>query len=129
MAKGDQFIKIHVDIEPEFDIVAQRFRSVDIKSAIQEGLEAFAFEIEGESKKNSPIDTGRLRASITTDIGNLKARVSPHVDYAGYVHEGTKRMRARPFMAIGLSRAEAKMYNGKGPFSASLEKEMQGKIL
>jgi HK97 gp10 family phage protein len=61
-----------------------------------------AFEIERAAKILSPVDTGRLRASIATSLGvmnrGITSIVSTNVFYAIYVHEGTKRMRKRPFM-------------------------------
>ena len=121
-------ITIHVDVKPPFDIIAQRFRSVDIPSAAQKGIEEYAFSVERYSKLESPIDTGRLRASIATDIGNLRARIAPHVNYAIFVHEGTKFMSSRPFMSIGMEQAQAKLFGGKGPFVTALEKELDSKL-
>lgn len=122
-------ITIHVDIKPEFDIIAERFKSVDIPSAAQIGLETFAFTVERISKIVSPIDTGRMRASIVTDVGNLKARIAPHVNYAIFVHEGTRFMKGRPFMSIGLSQAQAQLFDGKNPFVTELKKEFMKKKL
>jgi HK97 gp10 family phage protein len=54
--------------------------------------------VEREAKIGAPVDTGRLRASIATDIHPMKATIEPHVEYARYVHDGTRYMKARPFM-------------------------------
>ncbi len=54
--------------------------------------------IERESKINAPVDTGRLRASIATDIHPLSAEVHTNTNYARFVHDGTRFMAARPFM-------------------------------
>ena len=69
------------------------------------------FKIQAESKKVTPVDTGRLRASISTDTGFLQAIISPHTDYAIYVHEGTRYMRKRPFMEKGLKSSERFILN------------------
>lgn len=55
----------------------------------------------GRSPKR--IDTGRLRASITvttfTWTGGIPGvRVGTNVEYAIYVHEGTRYMQANPFI-------------------------------
>jgi len=92
---------------------------VDIKNleAIRRGLQKFpetivpklkeavtksAFLVEREAKMLAPVDTGRLRSSINTSYGigplGIGAKVATDVEYAIYVHEGTSRMRARPFM-------------------------------
>ena len=92
-----------------------------------------AFEIERYSKEESPIKSGRLRSSISSDIRPLEAVISPRVNYAVFVHEGTQAHRifptakralfwkgashpvrsvmhtgtkANPFMRRGLDRAE-----------------------
>lgn len=55
------------------------------------------------------IDTGRLRASINTRPivhGGLPGvRVGTNVDYAIYVHEGTRHMQANPFLRDALPAA------------------------
>lgn len=61
-----------------------------------------ALLIEGAGKKLSPVDTGRMRASIGTSLGvldkGLTSVVQTNVFYAVFVHEGTSRIKARPFM-------------------------------
>lgn len=75
------------------ELVAPYLRDASTKSA---------FVVEGKAKKLSPVDTGRMRASIGTSLGvrdkGITAIVQTNVFYAIYVHEGTKRMRGRPFM-------------------------------
>lgn len=56
----------------------------------------------GRSPKR--IDTGRLRASIKVSSFSGKSgfagvRVGTNVEYAPYVHDGTRYMRANPFLA------------------------------
>lgn len=68
-----------------------------------------AFAVERRAKILSPVDTGRMRASIATSLGiatrGLSSVVSTNVNYAIFVHEGTRRMRARPFMRQGAEAA------------------------
>ena len=75
------------------EIVAPLLRDASSKSA---------FEVERRAKILSPVDTGRLRSSIATSLGimnkGITSIVSTNVFYAIYVHEGTRRMRKRPFM-------------------------------
>jgi HK97 gp10 family phage protein len=56
------------------------------------------FAIDRASKINTPVDTGRLRASHQTIFSNLRGEVGPNTNYALYVHEGTIKMKARPFL-------------------------------
>ena len=50
----------------------------------------------------SPIDTGQMRQGIQSFTGRMKATIktSKRTPYAIYVHEGTRKMRARPFFEI-----------------------------
>lgn len=61
------------------------------------------FTIEKESKEVTPVDTGRLRASISKNIffKSLYGSVGPKTDYAIYVHAD------RPFMKWGLDASMA----------------------
>jgi len=49
--------------------------------------------VENGAKRRAPVDTGRLRSSITTSMGTFNGKpaafVGTNVDYAIYVHEGT----------------------------------------
>lgn len=63
-------------------------------------------KIERDSKLNAPVDTGYLRASHTTRLLPLKGEVEPMARYAIYVHEGTRFMRARPFLLKAVNENE-----------------------
>lgn len=62
--------------------------------------------IETAAKGHCPVDTGRLRSSIThrveADGGEIVGVVGTSVEYAIYVHEGTRYMAGRPFLVDGL---------------------------
>lgn len=77
--------------------------------------------IEAESKRGAPVDTGRMRASIYTTISSTMAIVQPKVDYAIYVHEGTSKMKARPFMANALDKVKK---NSNSIFRAEIKKTL-----
>jgi len=55
------------------------------------------------------VRTGRLKGSITMAMaledGAPTAFVGTNVEYAGYVHNGTRRMRKRPFLLAALPAA------------------------
>lgn len=86
------------------EIVGPLLRDASMKSA---------FEVERRAKILSPVDTGRLRASIATSLGimnkGITSIVSTNVFYAIYVHEGTRRMRRRPFMRQAAEGAVGKI--------------------
>ena len=72
--------------------------ATELEKAIQEELEASAYQIEKQAKANCPVDTGYLRNSIKADVDNLEANIGTDVFYAPFVHDGTYKMEARPFL-------------------------------
>jgi len=64
------------------------------KEKLKKKLKSIGFQIEREAKKNAPVDTGRLRASITTDVtmnqGLPMVKVGTNVEYAPYIEFGTQ---------------------------------------
>lgn len=61
-----------------------------------------AIKVENSAKRLCPVDTGRLRSSIThsieRDSEGLVAFVGTDVNYALYVELGTRHTRAQPFL-------------------------------
>lgn len=78
--------------------------SKDILSAFEKavlsGLEAVGMTAEGYAKKDTPVDTGRLRNSIANEVVDSEKAVyiGTNVEYAPYVELGTSKMPARPFI-------------------------------
>lgn len=60
--------------------------------------------VERAAKKRTPVDTGTLRRSITHRVESSGERgvVGTNIEYSRFVHEGTSRMRARPYLEEGL---------------------------
>lgn len=78
--------------------------------ALGDAITKSAFRVEREAKILSPVDTGRLRSSINTSYGfgplGIGAKVATNTEYAIFVHEGTARMKARPFMKQAVELAK-----------------------
>lgn len=71
-----------------------------------------AISVESTAKRLCPVDTGRLRSSIThamqRDGLGLRADIGTNVEYAVFVELGTSRVPARPFLRQALvDRGEA----------------------
>lgn len=62
------------------------------------------------AKRRAPVDTGRLRSSITDEIGHegdaLVGRIGTDVDYAIHQEFGTVHMAAHPFLRPALDDAK-----------------------
>lgn len=83
-----------------------------LKSTLSAGMKEAAFIVEGKAKlqltsgPNRAIRTGYLRSSIAvTSVLPYEARVQAAAGYGIYIHEGTRYMKARPFMRDGLKDA------------------------
>lgn len=65
---------------------------------IEKALKSVALTAEKYAKQDCPVDTGRLRSSITHETDKNTAYIGTNVEYAPYVEMGTSRMRAQPFL-------------------------------
>lgn len=61
-------------------------------------LETIGLVAEGYAKRLCPVDTGRLRNSISHAVDNNAAYIGTNVDYAVYVEMGTVKTRAQPYL-------------------------------
>lgn len=64
-------------------------RGKALKNGLQRILQKALFIVEGQAKRESPVRTGRMRASITEgrELYPTYARIGPTVTYAKYVHK------------------------------------------
>ena len=69
-----------------------------LEKAKKRGLEAIGLVAEGYAKKITPVDTGRLRNSISHAVEKEAAYIGTNVEYAPYVELGTSKMAPRPFL-------------------------------
>ena len=61
-----------------------------MKKAVERGLEAIGLAAEGHAKKETPVDTGRLRNSISHAVEDKAAYIGTNVEYAPYVELGAR---------------------------------------
>ena len=78
---------------------AQRIADA-IDQALAKALEEVGLVAEGYAKKACPVDTGRLRNSITHQVrpSEKSVYIGTNVEYAPYVELGTSRMKPQPFL-------------------------------
>ena len=66
-------------------------------------------KVETQAKRLCPVDTGRLRSSITHDVERdsrgLVGFVGSNVEYAPHVELGTRRQRPQPYLRPALRAA------------------------
>lgn len=82
---------------------ADEFKRAKVES-IARALEAIGIQAEGDVSMLAPVDTGRLRASITheTRPEEESVYIGTNVEYAAYVEYGTKKMKAQPYLKPGI---------------------------
>ena len=66
--------------------------------ALAAALEEVGLVAEGYAKRACPVDTGRLRNSITHVVTDGEVYIGTAVKYGKYVEKGTSRMKAQPFI-------------------------------
>lgn len=71
--------------------------------ALTKAIKQSVFLLQGRSMSNTPVLTGRLRGSHYTRFMPLKGEVGANANYAGFVHDGTRFMKGRPFLEMALS--------------------------
>lgn len=73
--------------------------------ALTKGLEEVGLTAEGYAKKKCPVDTGRLRNSITHVVraSEKAVYIGTNVSYAPYVCLGTRHMKAQPYLRPAAS--------------------------
>lgn len=75
-----------------------------LNQALSRGLEEVGLVAEGHAKAACPVDTGRLRNSIThARLDDHHEAIGTNVEYGRYVELGTSRADAQPFLAPAAS--------------------------
>lgn len=79
----------------------------EVKDALEHqialALAKVGFAAEDHVKALAPVDTGRLRSSITHLVDDRSVTIGTNVEYAKYQEMGTSRMKAQPFLEPGIS--------------------------
>lgn len=65
---------------------------------VQRALLHVAQVAADSARRRVPVDTGRLKGSISADSEPGRAAVYANTDYAVYVERGTRRMAAQPYL-------------------------------
>ncbi len=66
----------------------------DFENALQKGLKAIGMTAEGHAKKETPVDTGRLRNSISHAETKDSTYIGTNVEYAPYIENGARGRKA-----------------------------------
>lgn len=91
------------ELARKFDQAGDQFLDIKIKL-----LKRMTITAEGNAKRVTPVLTGTLRRSITHRVESTGSHgvIGTNVEYARYVHDGTSRMQARPFLRQGIESSQ-----------------------
>lgn len=104
MAAGDPLRKLSADLKGESKRVGARGALVVRKTAAA---------ITRDARLMAPVDTGNLRASISSTItgdgrnNRMSAEIGPTASYGWFVEGGTSRMAPQPYLFPAADRHEA----------------------
>ena len=129
-------LKFSIKVEDNSKLVLEAEKKAIENALYAMGIKAVEGSVDAISGKYGipkAVDTGRLRASISfitpTDSGD-SGKANPHskagdkltgtaeknsvvvgsnVEYADYVHNGTRRMEGRPFLRVGIEQTKGEM--------------------
>lgn len=76
-----------------------------IKDEMNTAIKKAALGISADSRRNTPVDTGRLRASTYERFtSNMYGEVGTNTNYDAFVHEGTRFMKGRPYLQMAVDK-------------------------
>ena len=80
-----------------------------LNTALQKDMMQAVLMVEADSKKMVPVDTGRLRASITHEVreiakGVIQGKVGTNVSYGFFQELGSSRTPASPYLRPALEK-------------------------
>lgn len=94
------------------------------EDAIRRALEKVGLTAEAYAKLKCPVDTGRLRNSITHVVvdsvgAGIIVYIGTNVEYAAYVELGTSNTKAQPYLRPAVS-------NHTSEYRSIVEAELRG---
>jgi len=96
-----------------FKAVVKRVSRLNAKSylnkVVQGTIEDVTVILTKEAKKEAPVRTGYLRASIKNRVDKMKAWVRAFAPYAKYVEYGTMYQSSNPFFRRAVDTVKRKM--------------------
>lgn len=81
---------------------APREMTKELNTAIKKSI----FTIQGRSMINTPVKTGRLRASTRSRFESLKGEVGTNTTYDIFIHDGTRFIKARPYLSDAVDESQ-----------------------
>jgi HK97 gp10 family phage protein len=81
-----------------------------VHGMLPEFLQAAGLIVEGQAKELCPVDSGRLRNSINSEVKDDSAFVGTNVHYAPHVEYGTRRPTpAQPYLRPSIDKKKTQV--------------------
>jgi len=83
----------------------------ELNSTLQQKLDLTGKVVEQKAKENCPVDTGKLRNSIKSELdkADLTVSVGSDLEYAKFVEYGTRYQPAQSFLRKGMIQAVSRI--------------------
>lgn len=99
-------VQVKIKNLPEIRAAFEKSPRIMTKN-LNQAIRKVTLSIGRDSRINTPVDTGRLRASHYENFTNLKGVVGTDTEYDLFVHQGTRFMKARPFLKQAVDSNES----------------------
>lgn len=101
---------MEIKISSDAEKILREFNFIEtVEKDVSKLIKNTLHNIERDAKKSCPVDTGRLRGSITTNIiSTYSGEVGTNVEYAGWVEYGTRYQSAQPYFEPAVEKNEDK---------------------
>ena len=87
-----------------------------VKEPLADGIKKITLALDREAKMATPVDTGILGASISSEIAPEYGRIMTQMSYASFVEYGTKKMEPRH-----VTEGSTKRVYGLGMFGYAIQ--------
>lgn len=84
-------------------------RERELINKLTSGLQKATLAVESQARRDCPVDTGRLRSSITSRVEGSTGIIGTNVEYAAFVEHGTDKTGAQPFLFPAVEQIRAKI--------------------
>jgi HK97 gp10 family phage protein len=101
---------MEIKISSDAEKILREFNFIEtVEKDVSKLIKNTLHNIERDAKKSCPVDTGRLRGSITTNIiSTYSGETGTNVEYADYVNSGTRYQQAQPYFDSAVEKNEEK---------------------
>ena len=101
---------MQISISTDAEKILSEFNKTEtVEKDVSKLVKDTLHNIEKDAKKSCPVDTGRLRGSITTNIiSTYSGETGTNVEYADYVNSGTRYQQAQPYFDSAVEKNEEK---------------------